>query len=535
MATPKIRTDRQDALSRPARATAQRRKQGASAGRFGTWGLNIWRRRWLSLAVAWLVCMTGWAAVALWPTKYSSSAVIYADLNELAADEVGSLDKTSGTPVGVLKDILLSEQNLTAIEESVSLDAARSRTLRDDIKLRSTVPPLFVAAYEHRSPDVAHSVLKTLLEGFKSRLDEASTSSLTEARELDQEIEDHERRLEAAEDDVSDFKRDNADQLDGAEGRSARLALLEQEAEALAERVDQATAERDRLAEALAEAPPAEAVDADVEEAPPLEELESERLALQAELAKLRERYADSHPYVSGILNALQEVDARIEAASEGPSADELALEQGAEAERASLEQQHGELIADVSTLSSRLRAKRREIDLLQALTKTTTSVEAELSELLVVKDDLAAALETLRQQRQGLGNVEGGKAKQEAFRLINQPDLPTDPIGPSRLLALTVILFGGVSFGGVAALSWNRYKGVFESAWQLKQRFDVGVLGTISEAMTPAERKQLGYSKLAFGVACVTLIGVFGGLVFAELRDMLTPLGDHLRSQVLG
>jgi uncharacterized protein involved in exopolysaccharide biosynthesis len=479
--------------------------------------------------------MVGWGAVALWPTKYSSSAVVYADLNELAADDDGGFDKTTGTPVGVLKDILLSDQNLTATEESVSLDAARSQTLRDDIMLRSTVPPLFVVAYEHRNPDVAHSVLTALLEGFKARLDETTTSSLTEARELDQQIADHERRLEASEDDVNDYKRDNADQLDGAEGRIARLALLEQEAESLAERVDQATAERDRLAEALAEAPPVETVDADVEEAPPLEELESERLALQAELAKLRERYADSHPYVSGVLNGLQDVDARIEAASAAPPADELALADGAEAERGALEQQHGELIADVSTLSSRLRAKRREIDLLQALTKTTTSVESELTELLAVKDDLAAALETLRQQRQELGNVEGGKAKQEAFRLINQPELPTDPIGPSRLLALTVILFGGVSVGGVAALSWNRYKGVFESAWQLKQRFDVGVLGTISEAMTPAERKQLGHSKLAFGLACVALFGAFGGLVFAELRDMLIPLGDHIRSQVLG
>jgi len=225
-------------------------------------------------------------------------------------------------------------------------------------------------------------------------------------------------------------------------------------------------------------------------------------------------------------------LDAQIEAASSAPAPPDI---EDDPAKRDALEQEHGELIADVSTLGSRLRAKRREIDLLQALTRTTTSVEAELTKLVEAKEELENSLQSLEQERQELGNVEGDKAKQEAFRLINQPELPADPVGPSRLLALTVVLIGGLGLGAIAALSRNRYKGVFESAWQLKRRFDVGVLGTISETMTPAERKQVSFSKVAFGVAFVTLVGAFGGLVIAELNDMLAPLGDQLRSRFLG
>jgi hypothetical protein len=133
------------------------------------------------------------------------------------------------------------------------------------------------------------------------------------------------------------------------------------------------------------------------------------------------------------------------------------------------------------------------------------------------------------------MGEVARGEAKQEAFRLITEPELPTDPVGPSRLMALAAVLLGGAGLGAVIALFCNRITGVFESAWQLRRRFDVGVLGTISEVLTPTERKQLAYSRLAFGLVCLTLVGAFSGLAFAELTDRLAPWGDQLRAQILG
>ena len=40
---------------------------------------SIWQRRWLALAVAWLVCVLGWLGVTLVPNAYESRARIAPD------------------------------------------------------------------------------------------------------------------------------------------------------------------------------------------------------------------------------------------------------------------------------------------------------------------------------------------------------------------------------------------------------------------------------------------------------------------------
>ncbi|MGI9500689.1 MAG: hypothetical protein ACR2P3_11660 [Geminicoccaceae bacterium] len=500
------------------------------AGRLLTWRQSIWRRRWLSVATAWLICVAGWAIITLWPTSYNASAVVYANLAELV-DEEAATEGREQTPVAMLKSMLLSEDNLDAVRKAVSLDPSKSQSLGDDIFLRSTVPPVFVLGYEHEDPDMAKQVLEAVIAGYRNHLDETSSASVEVEEDLDQQLEEQERRLQTAEAGLEDFKTTNAEYLEDIGDRAPELALLEEEIGSLEKQVKATIVDRDGIAGQLAQAREPETDATEVEPPRSAEELEAERKVLDAELSKLQERYADTHPYVAAVLDAIKTLDEEAQATP----ADDTVVAEEATIDRSELEQRHGELIVEVSALNSRLGNKRQQIELLQDLTKTTTSVEAELSGLEAEKEELKAALADLQQRRDELGKSLGGEAKQEAFRLIKQPNLPTDPIGPSRLMALAVVLFGGAGLGAIAAVVCNRYRGVFESAWQLRQRFDVGVLGTISEVLTPGERKRLGYSRLAFGLACLALVGAFGGLAIAELNDRLAPLGDHLRTRLLG
>ena len=399
--------------------------------------------------------------------------------------------------------------------------------------LRSTVPPLFVMAYEHADPDVALQVLEAVIDGFQTHRNEAAAAALASAKALDEETADHRRRLQTLEAEQVVFKRANADYLQGAGSRTGELALLEEEIESMEQEIEATIEKRDHIAEALARARTPEDGEARSEPVRSREEIETERKSKEAELAKLQQRYADTHPYVVTVFDAIRGLE--IEAEALAPIAEGALAADEPPLDRDNLEQRHGELIVEVSTLNSHLADKRREIEALQALTKTTTSVEAELAEFDAAKEQIKSAIADVQQRRGELGDVEGGEATEEAFRLIKQPALPTDPVGPSRLMALATVLLGGMGVGAIAAVFCNRYKGVFESAWQLRRRFDVGVLGTISEVMTPAERKQLDRSRLAFGLACLGLIGVFSGLAIAELTDTLAPLGETLRMQLLG
>lgn len=503
-------------------------RSGGLIDRVLAWWQSIWRRRWISVITAWLICVAGWSVITLWPTSFIASAVIYADLAHLV-DKKEAATRTEQTPAAMLKSLLLSDEALEDIRKNVDLDPTGDRPLRDDIMLRSTVPPVFVLAYEHKNPDTAQHVVEALVAGYRERLDQASEATLETAKALDEQINDHERRLQAAESNLADFKRGNADYLESTGSKQAELALLEEELSSLEGQVKATTVNRDTIAAKLAKVRETDTDTKEVEAPRSLEELQSERNALETELAKLQDRYADSHPYVVAVFDTIQTLSAEALALTQPADSDEAPID------REELEQRHGELIAEVSALNSRLEDKRREIEQLQALTRTATSVEAEVSELEVEKEELKTALSDLRQSRNELGEDLGGEATQEAFRLIKQPELPIDPVGPSRLMALAAVLLGGTGLGAAVAVFCNRFKGVFESAWQLKKRFDVGVLGSISEVMTPAERKQLGYSRLTFGLACLALLGTFGGLVIAELTNRLAPLGEQLRTQILG
>lgn len=512
----------EDGLTGPVEQPAAVRSKGL-LDRLLTWRQAIWRRRWLSLATAWVVCLGGWAVIALWPTHYNASAVLYANLSALAERNIEA-DAPGLGPVAQLKTMLLADDTLDRIREAVPLDPEKSQSLRSDIFLRATVPPLFAIAYEHQDPEVAQKVLDMVVAGFEARVDQTSSGVGEDAATLDREIADQERLLQAADAGLAAFRSSNVDHLGGSDGRASELALLKEEVQQLEARIAATIADRDAMAEQLAQAPTAPETRAT--RTP--ETIAAERRALQAELLKLQERYADTHPYVVAVFDAIAALDVETETLT-------TAAGDAGEIDREALQQRHSELITEVSELNSRLENERREIELLQALTGTTSSVEAELAELEMNRAALQNELVELQRSRDELGDGTRGDAEQDAFRLIKQPELPTDPVGPSRLMALAAVLLGGSGLGAIAAVICNRYKGVFESAWQLGQRFDVGVLGTISEVLTPAERKRLSYSRLAFGLACVALVGTFSGLAIAEVTDQLAPLGDQLRIRFLG
>jgi polysaccharide chain length determinant protein (PEP-CTERM system associated) len=510
-------------------AAVKPQRSGGLGDRFGTLWRSIWRRRWLSITTAWLICLIGWAAIALWPTSFMASAVIQADISQLASADASSGSGTA-PPADLFKSLLLSDEGLLALQDDVKLDPAKSATIQQDLTLRSTAPPLFVATYSHESPEVAQQVLETLIQGFRNRRETSLGEAQQAIEALDEQIDRQKAVIQVAKADLDAFRTDNADYLDDAGNRAAELAILEEEVAGLEKQVNDTVVLRDDIAAELVKVR-----DVPAEARPGIDgpELNAQRATLEAELGKLRERYADTHPYVTAVFDAIEAIDSKIENQAANASAE--VASNGGEIDREALEQRHGELIVGVATLNTRLEGKRREIELLETLTRTTSSVEADFRQLLAEKDALEGALTRLEQRREKLRGEEREEAGKDTFRLISKPELPSEPVGPSRLMALAAVLLGGVGLSAAAAVIRNRVTGVFESAWQLRKRFDVGVLGTISEVMTPAERRRLGYSRIGFALACFALIGAFSGLVFAELHGKLAPFGEHLRAQLLG
>ena len=330
---------------------------------------------------------------------------------------------------------------------------------------------------------------------------------------------------------------------------SPSIEDLEREASVLEQKIEDALIRRDEIAQQLAELPSEQQQASEaVPQGPDLSASRAAELAtLEAKLTELRQRYADTHPYVSQVIDTIEAIKNQQEndqppTQVNADEADQSIGDSNLGEKLAELKKQHQEKIEEISRLNNELADKRREIDHVSTLTEDTSSVEAEQSRLEGAVEDLNATLVSLtarseQAQRQDDGQVkdQGDQQEQASFKLINGPNLPDKPAGPSRLLCLVLVLFAGVGAGGAAAMLRNRSMRVYESAWQLKKRFDVGVLGTISEVLSPAERKQLRVSKAVFGLGCIALLGVFGGLAIAEMMNLLMPWGDNLRIRLLG
>ncbi len=535
---------------RPLRASRRRIKRvlpSSDTSFFETTYRTIWRQRWLMVSSAWVLCLAGWGAVALWPSHYVSSAVVYADTNRLINlqtppdAELASAPEPNIPPVEQLTDMLFTGEHLRKIENSVGLDGQQLAALPQNITIRPTAPAVFVASYYHKDADTAHDVLNVLFSSFDTHARELSSAV---EQDLQQEMSDLQTRISAAEANLAEFEQTNAAIVDN----TTDIGMLEQEAAALEQQIRGGVEERDALAERLAELS-LEQPSENEAVAEPLNEAQlvlktAELAELETSLIELRRRYADTHPYVAEILQTIDSIQEEIDdnRNAEANVAEAEAAANDLNERLAALKLQHEAKITDVAKLNNDLANKKQEIEHLSDLTARASSVESEQVRLEDAVGDLKATLVSLteysdriEQQANGLDSQQDGQAEQAPFKLINTPNFPDKPVGPSRLLCLALVFVGGVSIGGTAAALRNRSMGVFESAWELRQRFDVGVLGTISEILSPKERQRLGYAQLTFGLCCLALIGVFGGLAVAESMNVLTPWGERIRVQLLG
>ena len=95
-----------------------------------------WRRRWMGVIIAWLVCGVGWVGVYLVPNKYESSARLFVDTDAVLTPLLRGIaaDSAPTTQLEILQRTLLSRPNLEKLISKTDLDltlaACRTRDFR---------------------------------------------------------------------------------------------------------------------------------------------------------------------------------------------------------------------------------------------------------------------------------------------------------------------------------------------------------------------------------------------------------------------
>ncbi|WP_439596837.1 XrtA system polysaccharide chain length determinant [Falsiroseomonas sp.] len=471
------------------------------------------RHRWRALALAWVVCLGGWAGVALIPNQYASTTRVYADADAILGLLLRgiAIDSSPASQVETLQRTLLSRPNLekiiarTRLEAQVQDEASRERVLNRlaaDIRIRTQTRNLFTIEFQDRDPRLAHEVVATALNLFMEAATITDRQQMDNARDfVSQQIASYEVQLRQAERRRAEFRSRYIDILPSEalggssrlESARARLTQVQGELEDTRRRRDLTRQQLETVAEAPAPVASSGGGNGRLAEA-------------QRALAELRLRYTDQHPDVRaaiGVVNAARSGGggggaARPAAARENPALELMRVRLvDAESQIASLERQEREGLAEVERLDEIARSAPQVQAQFQNLDRDYTVLRRNYEELLARRESLQLA----------------GAARDSSDRVqlevVDPPTRPTQPVSPNRLLLSAGVLVVGLGAGLGLVLLLMQFDRSFYTLADLR-RIGLPVLGAVS---APPRRGAL-LSGIGFAGGLVLLFLAFGAVL---------------------
>ena len=490
---------------------------------------GIWQYRWSALLISFVVSLFGWAVVYALPNQYVSQAVLHIDtqsvmkplLKGLAvdADEVDGLD--------LMSRVLLSRKNLEDVIRQTDMDLkadspeamnalvanlAGSIILKEsDARRRNNMNNIYELSYKGDSSELVYQVVSKLLNTLiENTLDSARTDTESAQLFLDRQINIHESRLSQAEQNLAEFKRANVGFMpDESGGYYARLQREQGKLDAAGSELLLAKRRHSQMLKQLAgEAP---LLDNNSYGAPKVLKLRKYREQLENLLTQYTEQHPDVQALRANIANVMANENVEKDETVDTGSGDSVEFnpvyqELKAEIHRASVE---------VETLKMTLSEQNKHVETLKQAVDIIPDVEAKLAKLNRDYDitrerylDLVARRESAR-----LAQEVGQSGNNINFRIIDPPRVPQNPVGPNRLLFLTMVFFAATAAG----LGWGflRYSAqpTFIDVSQIRDKIGLPVLGTVGHFVSAEHKKkrqiQLTVFLMVFSLLAVAYAGV--------------------------
>ena len=196
---------------------------------------GLWRFRWIAMLVAWLVCLVGWLIILVIPDTYAAWARVHVDTRTRLSQVTQGIavESNIASQVEAVRSAILGGPQLEkvaklAIPGYAGATPARQREIIEGLRQRLTVEvnadktapaDLYTISYTDHTPQDAHHVVDQLLHLFMSNaLGESQLGSEQAQKFLSQQIDEYDRKLQAAESKLAEFKRQNAGLVPGATG-----------------------------------------------------------------------------------------------------------------------------------------------------------------------------------------------------------------------------------------------------------------------------------------------------------------------------
>lgn len=517
---------------------------------------GAWRFRWHAMAVAWAVCLLGWAYVIRIPDVFEASARVYVDTQSALRPLLKGLavEPDVDSDLAVVRQALLSRPRLEQVARATDLDI-RAKTpeslqtligslqqrllITNDVRTaNSTSDGVYRITFQDVNRDKTVQVVERLLNSFvEDTLGSKRTGQEDAQRFLREQIADYERRLAEAESRLADFKKRNVGMM--PDDRGDYFVRLQREmvgADQARQQLSLAEARRAELQRQLSgEEPFMFGFD---EQSKPTQNGGSGDLAGRIRELERREedlllRYTEEWPEVVAVRATLRDLRQKQEEELQRVRSGQRAtgslsqslktnpVYQGIRLEMNRTEVQVAELQKDIGQRQNRITE-------LQRLVNSVPEVEAELARL-------NRDYEVTRSQYQQLaGRLETAKLSEDAektgvvsFQIIDPPVAGFKPVAPNRPLLLSGILILAMGAALAAAYLLNQLRPVFFNVRMLADIMGLPVIGPVSAAWVDRDNVQARRQWVAFGGACALLLTTFVAALL--LHNAVSGVVDHV------
>jgi protein tyrosine kinase modulator len=176
--------------------------------------------------------------------------------------------------------------------------------------------------------------------------------------------------------------------------------------------------------------------------------------------------------------------------------------------------------IGDVRRLEAREISQVAQVADLVEKSKRVPEILAEQSELKRNFSNLKSKLKKLQKQKIDIELQQGVTSTEQAvtFRVIEPPVTPQKPSGPPRLLYMIAVLVGALVSGFGVALLLSQLKPVIITVEQLRNHFDLPVLGNVTRSMSDVETRQRSTELLGYAGSTAMLFVVFAIFIAMDI-----------------
>jgi polysaccharide chain length determinant protein (PEP-CTERM system associated) len=503
-----------------------------------------WRRRWMGVIIAWLVCGVGWVAVYTIPNQFESGARLFVDADAVLTPLLRGLaaDSAPTTQLEILQRTLLSRPNLEKLVSKTDLDLTlnspsdRERLLTrlgNEIHVNPQTKNLFTISYRDKSPKLAHDVVQTLLTIFVESATGGSRSDMENAKRfLERQIQSYEQQLRGAEKRRADFRaryieilpndnNPNVPALEGARGQ----------AQALEGKLQDALISRDALKQEVENTPPMLVTETGGPNGPNGGGPRTRLQDAQDQLRMLLLKDTDQHPDVLAQRKLIESLKKDpIESGAPARTGGKEAA--GGDAANTGVKHQvpnavYDQLKVKLIEADTNVISLQRQRDDAVRYRDRLEKVQREQPGLIAEYQNMDRDYTVLRRNYEELlGRLQSANIAQAAdtqadkvkLQIIDPPEIPRLPVAPNRMLLVTGVLFGGLLTGAGLTVLFGQLDRSFSTVDELRS-LGLPVLGGISVLGLVPLRQRL-FAVLRFGAAVAVLVCVYGGLVVHILRS---------------